>query len=209
MGTASAKRSGQRGKSIEEVVAYAVGHRTRVHILIVLNEGTYSPGEIADIIGEPLNKVSNHMRELVDAGSIEIAATRQRRNAVQHFYRAVQVPLYSKEEVERMTPQERQVTSGLAIQSLVAEIMASLWAGKMNDDPSMCIAWDRLALDAQGRREVAEEQERSWHRLARIEEESINRVAASGEDTISYVTSVLGFERALKAPKPSWSADRE
>jgi DNA-binding transcriptional ArsR family regulator len=206
--TASAtKRTGQSGKSIEEVVAYAVGHRIRVQILILLNEGTYAAGEIADLIGEPLNKVGNHIRELVDAGSIEVAETKQRRNTVQHFYRAVHVPLYSKEEVLAMTPQERQVTAGLIIQSLLAEVMAGLWAGRMSDDPGVCLVWDRLNLDAQGRREVADEQERSWLRLAEIEEESLNRVAASGEGTTSYIASALGFERARKAPQPPRSAD--
>ena len=75
--TTKTRRTGQRKKSIEEVVAYAVGHRIRVHVLIVLNEGTYTPGEIARIIDEPLNNVSNHIRELLDAGSIELAETKR------------------------------------------------------------------------------------------------------------------------------------
>jgi DNA-binding transcriptional ArsR family regulator len=89
---AKSARAGQRKKSIEEVVAYAVGHRIRVQILIVLNEGTYAPGEIAQIIDEPLNNVSNHIRELVDAGSIELAETRRVRNTIQHYYRAIEMP---------------------------------------------------------------------------------------------------------------------
>jgi DNA-binding transcriptional ArsR family regulator len=138
--TATAKRAGQRGKSIEEVVAYAVSHRTRVQILIVLNQGTYTAGEIADIIEEPLNKVANHIRELVDAGSIEVADSKRRRNTVQYYYRAVRTPYYSKQDIEAMTWQQRQVTAGLVIQSLVAETMAGLWAGKMHDDPGVWLA---------------------------------------------------------------------
>jgi DNA-binding transcriptional ArsR family regulator len=207
--TATAKRAGQRGKSIEEVVAYAVSHRTRVQILIVLNQGTYSAGEIADIIKEPLNNVANHIRELVDAGSIEVADTKPRRNTVQHFYRAVRTPYYSKEDVEAMTWQQRQVTAGLVIQSLMAEMMAGLWAGKMNDDPRVWLAWDRFNLDSRGRQEVFDEQEEAWKRLEAIKAKVANRVAESGEKTVPYVVSVLGFERALQAPKPSHSADGE
>lgn len=187
------------------MVAYAVSHRIRVQILITLNEGVYSVAEIADIIGTPLSTVSNQVRELAEAGSIEVAYFKKRRNTRQYFYRATETPEYSKEEVEAMTTFERQVTIGLVIQSLVAEIMASLWAEKMNDDPGICLVWDRLNLDEQGREEVALEQEESWKRLTRIEEESLNRVAKSGEETVSYVTSVLGFERARKAPKASRS----
>jgi DNA-binding transcriptional ArsR family regulator len=185
-----------------EMVAHAISHRIRVQILIVLNEGIYSPTEVAEIIDEPLNSVANHMRSLADRGSIEIVDTRMRRNAAQHFYRSTQVPEYSKEDVEAMTVFEAQVTAGLVIQTLFAEVMAGLWAGKMSDDPDVCLVWDRLNLDEQGRREVAKEQEDSWHRLVKIEQESLVRATDSGETTISYVTSSLGFRRARKAPRP-------
>jgi DNA-binding transcriptional ArsR family regulator len=200
--TTIAKRAGQRKKSVEEMVAYAIGHRIRVLILITLNEGVYSPAEIAEIIDEPLNKVSNHVTELAEGGSIEIVDTKMRRNTAQHFYRATQVPIYSQDDIKAMTVFERQVTAGLMIQSLMAEVMASLGAGKMSDDPGVVLAWDRLNLDEQGRERVVEEQEQSWGRLEKIEEESVLRAIESGEDTVSYVTASLGFERARKAPKP-------
>lgn len=210
METRTARRPGQRGKSIEEIVAYAVGHRVRVQILIALRDGDHSTAEIAEMIGEPLNKVANHVRELVDAGSIEVADSRQRRNTVQHLYRAVSTPHYSKVEIEAMTRQERQVTAGLVIQSLFAEVMDGLWAGKMSDDPEVMLIWERLNLDEQGRREASAEQEASWRRLQEIQAESLTRAAESGGETMPYIASVLGFERARRLlPKPSRSADGE
>jgi DNA-binding transcriptional ArsR family regulator len=205
--TASTARSGQRKKSIEEVISYAVGHRTRVHILIVLNEGTFTPAQIAEIIGEPLNNVSNHIRELVDAGSIELAETRQARNMVQHFYRAVEMPHYSDEEVAAMTPEQRQVTAGLAIQSMIAEIMAGLWSGNMKNDPRLWLAWRWFNVDAQGREEIADEQERSWQRLWEIEAAATNRRAESGEEAVSILSSQTGFKRARSAPTPRLSGN--
>lgn len=202
MNPAAAKRTGQRKKSIEEVVSYALGHRIRIHILLLLNEGTYTAGELAELIDEPLNNVSNHVRELVDAGSIEIAEIRRHRNFTQHVYRAVESPLYTREDFAAMTPQQRKVTWGMIIQSMMAEVMASFGAGKLNDDLDVVVAWDWLNLDAQGREEVSEEQVAFWDRLVEIEAESTNRVAVSGEDTVSYVVGELGFERARKAPKP-------
>lgn len=197
-----AGRVGQRKKSIEEVVSYAVGHRVRVHILIVLNEGTYTAGEIAEVIDEPLNNVSNHIRELLDAGSIELVETKRARNMLQHYYRAIEMPHYSDEEVAAMTPEQRQITAGLAIQSMVAEVMAGLWSGKMQDDPRLWLAWDWFNVDAQGREEIADEQERSWGRFRDIEVEATNRRAASGEDAISILVSQTGFKRARKGPTP-------
>jgi DNA-binding transcriptional ArsR family regulator len=196
------KRAGQRKKSIEEVVAYAVGHRIRVHILIVLNEGTFTPGQIAQVIGEPLNNVSNHIRELLDAGSIELAKTERVRNTNQHYYRAVEIPHYSDEDIAAMTPEQRQVTAGLVIQSMVAEVMAGLWGGKMHSDPRVWLAWNWFNVDEQGREEIADEQARSWSRIQEIEVEATNRRARSGEEAVSILVSQTGFERARKGPNP-------
>ena len=207
---APTRRAGQRKKRIEEVVTYAVGHRIRVHILIVLNEGTFTPGQIAQIIDEPLNNVSNHVRELLDAGSIELVKTEQARNTVQHYYRAVEMPEYSDEEVAAMTPEQRQVTAGLAIQSMIAEVMAGLWAGKMKNDPRLWLAWDWFNVDAQGREDIADIQEESWKRIRDVEVEATNRRAKSGEEAISILVSQTGFERARKGPlAPSPSPDGE
>jgi DNA-binding transcriptional ArsR family regulator len=204
------KRAGQRKKSIEEVVAYAVGHRIRVHILIVLNEGTFTPGQIAQIIDEPLNNVSNHIRELLDAGSIELAKTERVRNTNQHYYRAVELPHYSDEEVAAMTPEQRQVTAGLAIQSMIAEILAGLWSGNMNSDPRLWLAWNWFNVDEQGREEIADEQARSWERIQALEVDATNRRVHSGEEAASILVSQTGFERARKGPNPpSPSADAE
>lgn len=205
MGTvnpAGAKRAGQNKKGIEEIVSYALGHRIRIQVLLLLNEGNFTAAELAELIDEPLNNVSNHIRELVDAGSIEIAETIRHRNFDQYIYRAVETTLFTREDFVAMTPHRRKVTWGMIVQRMMAEVLASFAAGKMNDDPDVVLAWDWLNLDAQGRKEVSEEQVAFWDRLVEIEAESINRVAVSGEDTVSYIVGELGFERARKAPKP-------
>jgi DNA-binding transcriptional ArsR family regulator len=46
-----------------------------------------SPKDLAELLGEPLATVAYHFRILADHDSIELAETRPRRGAVQHFYR--------------------------------------------------------------------------------------------------------------------------
>lgn len=196
-------RAGQRGKSIEEVVAYALGHRIRVQVLAILNEGTYSPDEMARIIDEPLNKVSHHIKELADAGSIELTRVEKVRNADQHFYRAVEMPFYSDEEVAAMPPQQQQISAGLILQYMFAEAMAALWAGKMQNDPRIWLAWRWFNVDEQGRHDIADEQQRSWDRMREIEAEAANRRAETGEKAVSIIVADMGFERARTAPTPS------
>lgn len=200
MGKKTASRAGQRGKSIEEVVSYAVGHRIRVQILVILSEGVFTPDEIARLIGEATNKVSHHIKELVDAGSIELAKTERVRNTLQHYYRAVEMPYYSDEEFAEMTSQQKQVTLGLALQQIMAETMAAFWAGNMVIDPRVWVTQRWFNVDAQGREEIADEQARSWERVKEIEAAALNRCAESGEEAESVIVAQLGFLRERKGP---------
>ncbi len=191
-------RPGQRKKRIEDVVSYAVGHRIRVHILWILNEGTYTNAQVAEIIGEPANNVANHMRELLDAGSIELAKSEQKGNLVQNYYRGVTIPFYSQEEAEAMTPEQRQVTAGLVVQTASAEIMAALWNGTLAD-PRTVLAWNPHTLDQQGREDLEAEEKRYLERAQEIEVESTNRRAESGESGQSIIVAMFGFERARRS----------
>lgn len=195
-------RAGQRGKSIEEVVGYAVSHRIRVQVLTILSEGVYTPDQIAQIIGEPTNKVAHHVKELADAGSIEVAKTEQVRNTIRHYYRAIEMPYYSDEEIAAMTPEQRQMTAGLVLQTILAEAMDALWAGKLHSDPRVWLTSRWFNVDPQGREDIADEQQRSWKRVQEIEAESMNRCAESNEETRSVVVAQLGFIRERKGPTP-------
>lgn len=192
----------QNRKTIEEVLSFALGHRIRVYALTILNEGTYTPGEIARIIGEPLNRVSHHIRELLEAGSIELAKVEKVRNADQHYYRAVEMPFYSDEEMAAMTHEQRQVTYGLILQCMMAEALAAFRSGKLSNDRRTWLAWRWFNVDRQGRNEIANEQQRFWERMQGIEAESINRRAESGEDAKSIVVAEMGFPRERTAPVP-------
>lgn len=202
MPKATTDEAGTKRKNIVEVVSYALSHRTRVHILIVLNEGTFTPGQIADIIDVPLNNVAKHVRLLVEAGSIELVKTEMVRNARLHWYRAVEIPFYSDEEIAAMTPQQREVSAGLVVQSALAEVLAALSAGKLSD-PRVWLAWDWFNVDEQGRQDIADEEARSWERKREIEVESTNRRAESGEESTSMLCTQLAYERARKGPTPS------
>src|ERR1044071_2532112 len=98
MGT-KAKRAKRR---IEDVVQYALGHKTRVHILILLNEGIYTAGDLANMIQEPLNNVHKHLGKMLEDGSIEIAREDQEGNIVRYWYRAVETQCYEQEEFEQL-----------------------------------------------------------------------------------------------------------
>jgi DNA-binding transcriptional ArsR family regulator len=195
---ASTDKLPRRPKQIEEAVQYAIGHKTRVGILIVLNEGIYTAAQLAQIVGEPQNNVANHLRKMLDDGSIEIAKEERKSNFVVYWYKAVELSCYSQEEAEAMTTVQQQMTVGAIVQSATAELFAALYAGKLRD-PKSVLFWHWYNMDPQGQEDLEAENVRYLERVREIEAESTNRRAASGEDSTSMLVSLAVFERARKA----------
>lgn len=181
-------------RSVEEAVSYAIGHRIRIEILALLNEGTRSPAELAKLTGQPITTVGHHVKELVSSGCIELARIEKVRNADQHFYRAVELPFVSDEEAEELPLEARQQYAAVVLQALMAEGLAALWAGKMSSDP-VWMSWRWFNLDAQGQEEAQRAQHEFWERIKEIDAGAANRVALSGEQTTSTIVAALGFER--------------
>jgi DNA-binding transcriptional ArsR family regulator len=192
---------GQR-RSIDEAVAYAVGHRIRIEALSILNEGTASPNEIAKIIGEGVSKVGHHIKELFDSGCIEFVGTEQRRGATEHFYRAIARPFVSDEEARQLPPETKREFAALILQAIMAEGLASLRAGKMDADEDVWMSWRSVNLDERGRREVADEQAESYARIEAIEARAAARMVKSSEAGTSTVVAAMGFERSRSGRPP-------
>lgn len=75
-----------RGVSIDQRLAKALSHATRARILAVIGEGSTSPKQLAERLGEDVRGVAYHVRVLHRLGCIELVETKQRRGAVEHFY---------------------------------------------------------------------------------------------------------------------------
>lgn len=191
-----------RKRSVEDAVAYAVAHRIRVEILGLLHERLRSPSELARLMGHPLSTIEHHIKELLASGSIELARVEPVRNTNEHFYRAVELPFFSDEEMWAMPVEVRQEIYGLILQSSMAEGQAAFRAGKMSNDPRVWMAWRWFNLDEQGRNDLADELARSWTRVQEIEIESTDRRIASGEKAVSMVVCTQGFERFRTSPTP-------
>lgn len=187
----------KKARGLEESVLYAIGHKIRVHVLIVLNEGTYTATEISERIDVPLNILYNHLRRLLDDGSIEIAHKEPKGNMMVYWYRAVEIQEYTVEEFEALPQVYRQNIVGAILQSGMAEVLAGLYHGKLAD-PRATVYWDWYNLDARGRRDADALTEKYVEDLREIECEATNRVAVSNESTVSMLLDVLFFERARK-----------
>jgi Helix-turn-helix domain len=209
MATPATALRGTSGRTVEEAVSYSVGHRIRIEVLAALHEGPASSSELARIVHQPLSNLAHHVAELLASGSIEVVDTRRVGNVLQNIYCMVELPEYTSEEFAAMTDDERQATLGIVLQASLAEALASLWAGKLIEDPLVMLAWNRVNLDDQGRADLATEQDRSWLRIKEIEAESANRRAKTGDPGTTYVVTSFGYQRSrTEAPVPFKTDER-
>src|SRR3954451_1145152 len=100
---------GKGAWGVEDSSSYAVGHRIRIEMLAALHEGPECADGLAKIVGRGLSIVTYHIEQLLKDGSIEVAYSKPiRNNMSQFFYRMVELPEFSEEEIEAMTSEERQ-----------------------------------------------------------------------------------------------------
>lgn len=195
------KKKRVKRTKIEEAVQFALRHHTRLEILILLNETAYTASEVAELTGIDLNNVSNHLQTMFDDGAIEVVKWENRRGTMVYWYRAVEVPEYTKEQAEALTVEELQLIAGVIAQSQTAELMAALHKGTLAS-PRTILSWDLYDLDDQGREEVEKATEQYLKRLKDAQCDSVNRVAETGVETTPLIVSVAAFERARKILVP-------
>ena len=201
-GHRGARKKEKQRKRIEEVVQYALSHKSRVEILILLNQASYTASELSELTGISMQNTSNHIKRMLQDGSIEVAKIEERRGTNIYWYRAIEIPEYSKEEAEALTEMERQTMAGWVVQSGMAETMAALWKGNLAN-PRTILHWSWYTFDKQGRAKAEAANARHLEEIREIECESLNRIAETKEEPTSMIISLFSFVRARRAPRPA------
>lgn len=195
------RREKKERRSVEEAVQYTLSHIFRVEILILLNQASYTAGEVAELTEISLSNVSNHIKRMLQDGSIEIAKIEERRGTNLYWYRAIEIPEYTQEEAEALTEMERQSIAGWVVQSGTAEVVAALWKGNLAN-PRTILHWSWYTFDKKGRADAEAANARHLEEIREIECESVNRMVESKEEPVSMIVSLFSFVRARRAPRP-------
>jgi DNA-binding transcriptional ArsR family regulator len=182
-----------------------LSHRIRQESLIILHEGEFSAADIAEMIGEDTSHVTNHLRDLYDAGCIEFVGYEGKGNFKRAVYRAVARPFTGREEAKKMSPAERQEVSGVHLQWTFTEAVVAYRKKKMADEACVVMS-DEPCLDAEGRIELDDFFAACWNgdfevleKLKSVQDiagRAANRMAKSGETGVTVVASLMAFERA-------------
>lgn len=192
-------------KTRERQIAHAVNHPVRMDALLILFERTASPKEIAKILQQPLGTVSFHVDELKTDGAIELVTTRQRRGAVEHYYRAKLRPEIDAEDWRTLPLAMRRKLAGLTLQAIVADGLASLRHRKLEVDDDLYLVWIPMELSEAGESEVTELQAEILERLEEIKERDEQRRAGSSlEAGPVRIAATMWFERGTPKDRRAW-----
>lgn len=196
----------KRTKLPNDMPTYAVGHPIKLAALIALHEKDQSAVEIADRLGVDVRWVTNHLRDLYDAGCIEFVGYKAGTNNIQRaVYRAITRPLVDDETHRAMSQTERQASAGVVIQWITAECLASFRSGKIGQDDDACLISDEPNLDAEGRQELRKlltavydgelDPFEAVKSIQAIEGRAAHRMAESGEKGTTMFVALMAFER--------------
>lgn len=194
-------------RSSEDAAGFALNHRARVEILSALNEAERSEAELVRLLHLPQSTVSYHLRELLNAGSIEVASTDVVRGHERRFYRAIAaLANFLAEELASWPHEKRQAFWGLVIQNAGAEAMSALHAGRISREDKPWLAWARFNFDRRGWLDAYDAFEDFWNRIRDIEAEADARHEDGGEELQTFVCSLQGYPRSRPGrssyPKP-------
>jgi DNA-binding transcriptional ArsR family regulator len=158
-----------------------LAHPLRIAILRVLEERTASPSEIAEEIDAPLGNVSYHVRFLARLGLVELAGTRPRRGAVEHYYRAVARMQVSQEVWERVPLPVRDAVLSSALHDVARSVGEAAAAGGFNHKRAQATRV-QVTLDHHGMAELSDAVLELQQRAVHIGRESEERIASREGD---------------------------
>ena len=184
----------------------ALAHPVRIQILSSLEDRVASPSRLAQELGVPLGTVSYHVRILAELGLIELVDRKQRRGAIEHYYRA-RGPARISEDAWKEVP---NIVKEALVQASLGEIYRYI------DEAAAAGGFDRgdshlvrqpLTLDARGWKEMAAAVQELWERAKEIEADSAGRLQADQQRRAYEAALVLMYFERPGAARDEPEAD--
>lgn len=182
-------------------IAKAMAHPLRVRILGILDERVASPSELAEELDADLGVVSYHVRTLARAGLLKLVKKKQRRGAVEHFYKAAERPVVTDEAWRGMPSIVKQASIGAALNQIADHVrLAAETGGFEREDIHM--SRSPVVVDERGWADIAKALEKTRKEFEAIVQKSSDRLAKSNhEGAIDASVVLMFFENAPQKPK--------
>ncbi len=184
----------KKRKRLETTLAAAVAHPIRSKCLVILAEREASPAEIAKELNLDVSKVGYHVTALADAHLIEQTRTQPVRGAVEHFYRAVQLPLVDDDHWAELSERDQRVFIESVLSIHAANAAHSLEVGVLTSRDDHHITRNAFNTDEEGWREAIAAYRELYERMFEIQEAAARRMAESDEKPMRVVSFQSFFE---------------
>jgi predicted ArsR family transcriptional regulator len=178
---------------VDERLVTALSHETRAHALAVFTERPASTKEIAAELKKSVSAVWYHVDKLRELGCIEPVATKKRRGATEHFYRATVRHFFSADAWETVPKSERLAIT-MGVLRLVAADLDEAIKAETADAIDRHLSRTQLVLDQEGWTETTDLLASSLEGLLEIRERCALRRAESDEPAIRASVSIMQFE---------------
>jgi len=200
-----------------DTICAVLKHPLRVRILEILNEGPKSPSQFVEegLVPEEhyssyqqaLSLASYHFRALERDGCLKVVAAIPRRGALEHVYEGKARVYFTDAEFEEMPLPQREQLSRISFQGLVARADGAMRAGTFDRRTDRYLVWVPMPLDERGWDELSAAQTQCFGQVEQIRHDAKERLAVSGEESISVTFGMLGFESPPPPPLPEAETD--
>ena len=172
-----------------------IGHPLRMRAFTEAVKGAVSAKDLSERFGEPLPKMSYHVRALADAGLLRVVRRTRRRGAIETHYRAI-ATLEVDDAVMEEAPEDLIASYYATMMRLLSEDVLHAFEGGAASDRDVFMGRAHFVTDAAGRERIAAELRQFYERLAELEEEVRKE---PGPDTSEVNLAMIFYEgdRAL------------
>jgi DNA-binding transcriptional ArsR family regulator len=181
---------------VDPDVAKALAHPLRVRLLAMLEERVASPSEMAKHLDADLGVVAYHVRRLAAVGLVEMVRTRQRRGAIEHYYKAVPHTTITSDAWADVP----SLVKAAMVSATLQEVSSHVNAAASNagfDRGDAHLSRTPLTLDARGWSELATKMDKLLQDAEKIAAASRQRLERHQHDGAINGTAVLMlFEQA-------------
>jgi DNA-binding transcriptional ArsR family regulator len=180
---------------VNEKVFKVLSHPLRGHIFLLLRERVASPSELAELLGERVEKVAYHCRQMAkpDIGVIELVATDNRRGGTKHYYRATARPLLDTEEWAKIPKPVRELETARSAQLVISDLSAAIREGTFDSHDARSLLRSPMVIDSQGVHESAKVMMDALDKHADIQASANQRLAENSEEGMNFRVILLAF----------------
>jgi DNA-binding transcriptional ArsR family regulator len=184
----------------DATVMKALAHPIRLAIMAEAARRPVSAKEMGDVLGEPLPKISYHVRCLADAKLLKAVRRTRRRGAIETHYRAVATVEISNSTFDRLSPELRSAFAEAMLIGLSHDLTAAVRAGAHEEHDHL---FGRLnfRVDAAGRKRVYDLVREFYERMAELEHE-INATEPEGE-AVEISVALAFYKGRIHNPAPN------